>query len=293
MITLRDILCVFLKRILLLVANVSSKPRSSGTLPWHFFSLWNDGRAHDSRSRVPLRPWGALDPPWQCDWDWGSPRTLGTFWRTRPGFGFCQSLKSSAVTLQASAGLEAIAGLSKHNRDGPGSQPDDPTRVTSPSGSPSYPGQVLCWRAPLPSPEAWKSKGPALGHSLLFKCSSFLPSSLHNGESPFIINHPGPPGTGTARFLSPEKPTSKATAPLRSEFAPPEASVPGSELVRCREMRGKGEEKEETEGSSRLSPWGVLHAVSLSLTPTIWEDQLHDPQGPGHSEKSGSLFKNY
>ena len=29
-------------------------------------------------------------------------------------------------------------------------------------------------------------------------------------------------------------------------------------------MRGK----EENEESSRLSPWGVLHAVSLSLTPT-------------------------
>lgn len=41
-------------------------------------------------------------------------------------------------------GLEAVTGSSKHNRDDPGSEPDDLTRVTSPWSSPELSGQALC-----------------------------------------------------------------------------------------------------------------------------------------------------
>ena len=91
------------------------------------------------------------------------------------------------------------------------------TRLGSPAHPlPELPGTGPLLKSSASLPRGLEVQGPALGHSLLFKGSSFLPSGLHNGESPFIINHPGPPGMGTAGFLSPEKPTSKATAAFGS-----------------------------------------------------------------------------
>lgn len=47
-------------------------------------------------------------------------------------------------------------------------------------------------------------------------------------------------GTGTAGFLSHEKPTSKAAALFGFCFALTEASEPGSELAGCDHMRVRG-----------------------------------------------------